>query len=98
MAYGLPVVATPRAVQGLSAAVADLVHQGSTAEELAASVIVLLRDSRLANRKGLDGRRRVTEDYSWDCALNRLLQLLEDPVAAERPRVQRQSSPVASGR
>ena len=87
MSYGLPVVATPRAAQGLSPRAAEIVHTGNTPEELAAKVVVLLRDSKLAQRIGLDGRRRVTEDYSWDCTLDRLLQLLEDPQTVEFPKL-----------
>ena len=83
MAYGLPVVATPRAAQGLSPRVADLVHKGNSAEELASKVIALVRDSGLARGVGLDGRRRVTEDHNWDSVGDRLLHFLEDPVAAE---------------
>ena len=94
MAYGLPVVATPRAVQGLSPRVADMVHTGDTAEELASKVVVLLRDVPSAQRIGLDGRRRVAEDYRWDKALDRLLQLVEDPVNRELPRLKSQSSVV----
>lgn len=98
MAYGLPVVATLRATQGLSPRVADMVvHQGDTAEELAASLVVLLRDWSLAERTGLAGRRRVTEDYSWDQALGRLLQLLENPATLEGPRLGSESSHVISG-
>ena len=82
MAYGLPVVATLRAAQGLSSRVADKVHTGNTPEELASKVIVLVWDSQLAQRIGLDGRHAVMQDYSWDSALDRLLELLEDPVAA----------------
>lgn len=92
MAYGLPVVATSRAAQGLSPRVADMVSTGDTAEELASKVVVLLRDFPLARRKGVDGRRLVTEDYSWDYALDRLLRLLEDPVTAGLPRLKTQSS------
>jgi glycosyltransferase involved in cell wall biosynthesis len=97
MAYGLPVVATARATQGLSPRVADMIHQGETAEDLAARVVVLLRDRPLAERTGLDGRRRVTEDYSWDQARGRLLQLLENPATVESPRLGSESSRVVSG-
>ena len=45
MAYGLPVVATSRAAQGLSPSVADLVDTGDTAEEMASKIVLLLRDS-----------------------------------------------------
>jgi glycosyltransferase involved in cell wall biosynthesis len=82
MAYGLPVVATPRAAQGLLPRVADRVHTGNTPEELASKVLVLVRDRQFAQRTGLDGRHAVMQDYSWDSALDRLLELLEDPVAA----------------
>lgn len=82
MAFGLPVVATPRAAQGLSSRVADRVHTGNTPEELASKVLVLVRDRQFAQRTGLDGRHAVMQDYSWDSALDRLLELLEDPVAA----------------
>lgn len=98
MAYGLPVVATPRAAQGLSSRVAGLVHTGNTPEELASRVVVLVRDCPLAQRIGLDGRRMVAEDYNWDSVFDRLLQLLENPVAAEGAALKHQSLPVISGR
>jgi sugar transferase (PEP-CTERM/EpsH1 system associated) len=86
MAFGLPVVATSRAAQGLSAGVAELVSTGETADELASQVVVLLRDSRMAQRRGLDGRRKVTEDYSWQRAQDQLVQFLEDPATVEPTR------------
>src|SRR5262249_44264508 len=92
MSCGLPVVATTRAAQGLSRRVADVVETGDTAEELAAKVVVLLRDSNRARSKGMDGRRAVIEDYSWDRALKRLLELVEDPVAVEFSRLKNHSS------
>jgi len=98
MAYGLPVVATPRAAQGLSPRVADRVHTGNTPEELASKVIVLLRDHQLTLRTGLDGRDAVMQDYSWDFALDRLLELLEDPGRRGEPTLGPQDSHVISGR
>jgi polysaccharide biosynthesis protein PslH len=98
MSYGLPVVATSRAAQGLSSRVADKVHTGNTPEELASKVIVLLRDSQLAKRIGLDGRDAVMQDYSWDCALDRLLELVEDPGGRGEPTLRLQHSHLISGR
>ena len=77
MAYGLPVVATARAVQGLSESVAQMVKTGDSPEELAGEVTGLLNKPELARQTGLEGRRRVAADYNWDRALERLLQLLE---------------------
>jgi polysaccharide biosynthesis protein PslH len=80
MAYGLPVVATSRTTQGLCPIVADMVDTGDTAEEMAARVVLLLRDCRLAHSKGIDGRQRVAGEYKWAQSLDRLLELLENPT------------------
>jgi sugar transferase (PEP-CTERM/EpsH1 system associated) len=98
MASGLPVVATQRAAQGLSPRVAEVVNTGSTAQELAATIAVLLRDHGFAQRTGLDGRLRVTEDYSWDRASDRLLQLLESPEIETTSSNRSQSALVPSKR
>ncbi len=74
MAYGLPVVATSRAVQGLSREVAQLVGVADTPEEMGAAVLVLLRNPE----SGHMGRERVKVEYSWSNSLDRLLLLLED--------------------
>jgi polysaccharide biosynthesis protein PslH len=83
MAFGLPVVATPRAAQGVSRRVADMLETGDTAEELASKVGLLLRDHDLARRKSVDGRRLIIEDYSWGYAIERLLQILGYPLTGE---------------
>jgi sugar transferase (PEP-CTERM/EpsH1 system associated) len=83
MAYGLPVVATPRAVQGLRPGVRALVETGETAEELAAKLGLLLRDPELAAKRGRECRLQVSQEYRWACALDRLLQLLENSAGAE---------------
>jgi sugar transferase (PEP-CTERM/EpsH1 system associated) len=83
MAFGLPVVATLRTAQGLSPAVADMVETGDTGEEMAAKVVCLLQDVRLANRKGMEGRHRVAGEYRWAHSLDQLLELLEKPVRTQ---------------
>jgi sugar transferase (PEP-CTERM/EpsH1 system associated) len=97
MAAELPVVATRRAVQGLSRGVAELVHTGDTTEELASKVAVLLRDPDLARRTGVDGRGRIIVDYNWREALDRLLQLVEDPVQRKGTGFQAQPSETTLG-
>ena len=79
MASGLPVVATTRAVQGLTNRVADVVETGQTAEEIAAGVVRLLNDPQLAADRGMEGRRRVAADYSWERSYRRLLEVIDDP-------------------
>ena len=82
MAFCLPVVATSKTARGLSAGAAAVVETGHTAEELAAKVVCLLRDPELARQKGLEGRRQVAAEYSWDTCLEQLLQLVENPSAS----------------
>jgi sugar transferase (PEP-CTERM/EpsH1 system associated) len=78
LAYGLPVVATSRAAQGLSTGVADIVEKGNSPEELASVVVRLLQDHELRRQKGIEGRRGVMTEYDWERSLDRLLQLVED--------------------
>jgi sugar transferase (PEP-CTERM/EpsH1 system associated) len=79
MAYGLPVVATSRTRRGLSPEVVDLVGMGETAEELCAETVTLIKDNQLAERRGLEGRRRVTAVYRWEVSMHQLLRLVENP-------------------
>ena len=80
MAYCLPVVATSRTAGGLSAGVAEIVETGNTAEDLAEKVVRLLGDPSFACQRGAEGRRRVSAEYSWEQCLDRLLQLVENPM------------------
>jgi sugar transferase (PEP-CTERM/EpsH1 system associated) len=79
MACGLPVVATPRGIQGLSPDVRDAVQTAEGAEESASRVLDLLTNPALARRKGLEGRARVMAAHNWDQSLGLLLDLLENP-------------------
>jgi sugar transferase (PEP-CTERM/EpsH1 system associated) len=92
MAYGLPVVATSRTAQGLSPKVAEMIDTGDTADEMASKIVLLLRDFDLARRKGVEGRRRVGEEYKWENSLDQLLQLLENPADRKSSRPEAQSS------
>jgi sugar transferase (PEP-CTERM/EpsH1 system associated) len=84
MASGLPVVATSRALQGLSPDVAAVAEKADCAEELASKIVRLLRDPELARTLGMEGRRRVAADYNWEQSLDQLCRLLE---RMEAPRV-----------
>jgi sugar transferase (PEP-CTERM/EpsH1 system associated) len=83
MSCGVPVVATRRGVQGLSADVAGAVETGDTAEELASKVVDFLRNPSLARRKGLEGRERVVLAHNWERSVDLLLDLLENPERLE---------------
>jgi polysaccharide biosynthesis protein PslH len=83
MACGLPVVGTSRALQGLAGETAKAVESADRPEEMAAAVVRLLKDPQLAARRGMEGRRRVSEEYSWEKSLDRLLRLVENPAEGE---------------
>ena len=70
--------------RGFRAAVADWWIREIHAEELAAKVIVLLRDPALANRKGLDRPAASSRGLQLGQLTQiRLLELLENPVTSE---------------
>jgi polysaccharide biosynthesis protein PslH len=79
MASALPVVATPRAIQGLTKPIADMVESGDTPDALADKVLRLLKHPDLASQKGAECRRLITAEYGWTKALERLLHLIDDP-------------------
>jgi glycosyltransferase involved in cell wall biosynthesis len=87
MACGLPVVGTPRAIQGLSNSVGRLVETGEGAAQLAEAAVRLLRDPELAMSRGMEGRRQVIADYSWRTALDSLLELVDHPGVRDVKRV-----------
>ena len=79
LASGIPVVATSSVVKGLSGSVADIIQTGNSPEALAVSVVRLLREPRFAEEVGIEGRRRVLEEYSWSRWDQRLLALVREP-------------------
>jgi sugar transferase (PEP-CTERM/EpsH1 system associated) len=84
LAYGLPVVATPLTTQGLSKSIAEIIGTAESPEGLAAEIIAVLRNEELARQRGLEGRRRVTSEYSWRRSLNQLLEFVENPPRREQ--------------
>lgn len=79
LAYGIPVVANAKAVQGLSKGVVDTIQIANNAAEMAEVIINLLREPARARSLGLAGRRQVTVEYNWNGALDKLIRLVENP-------------------
>jgi len=80
MAFGLPVVATSKVLQGLRGCIAEVVESADTPSEMAEKIVLLLLASDRASSKGSEGRRLVADNYRWEDALDRLLQLVEAPM------------------
>ena len=83
MSYELPVVATSRASQGLTAAAVAGVEIADTPREMAEAIVRLLRNPEMAREKGRQSRRVVAGEYSWPQSLEQLVQLLENPTGKE---------------
>lgn len=64
-ALGVPVVATPLAVRGLSHEDGKNILIGGTPEALTAHVVRIMRDAALRERIGAAGRTYVVDNYTW---------------------------------
>jgi glycosyltransferase involved in cell wall biosynthesis len=65
MAIGLPVVSTPLGCDGIEVTPGEDILLGEDLDELAASVVRLLREDTLRLRLSTGGRRLVERLYSW---------------------------------
>jgi sugar transferase (PEP-CTERM/EpsH1 system associated) len=81
LAYGIPVVANAKAVQGLSKGAANAIQIANDATEMAEKIVQLLRDPSACRALGSAGRQQVTADYDWENALGKLVGLVENPYS-----------------
>jgi sugar transferase (PEP-CTERM/EpsH1 system associated) len=81
MAMGLPVVATPQAIDGLRGSDEVEWRVSDDPAGLAALAVEVMNDSTLAQRLGESGRRHVLAYYGWDSHMARFERLLEGGVA-----------------
>ena len=88
MAMGIPVVASPAAVEGLEAKDGREVMIGSDARQIAGHVIALLRSDALRRRIGRDARELVCRRYDWKHAAKALdaAYATLDSAGGDRPR------------
>jgi glycosyltransferase involved in cell wall biosynthesis len=85
LAAGVPCVATPLAVQGLSAQPGRHILVGTNEEELAGHLVRVLSDDDLARSLGRAGRDYVTAEHSWEAvarAYERVYREVRTSVAA----------------
>jgi glycosyltransferase involved in cell wall biosynthesis len=85
MANGLPCVATPRALQGLSARVGEEVLGGSTEEDFARDVSGVMRDVGFADRVGSDGREYVRARHTWASVAEHYVRVYREAGSRESP-------------
>lgn len=76
MAMGLPCVTTPLASEAIEATPGHELLVGRTAEELTAHIKYLLNNPNDAKIIGEQGRKMVSNTYSWESAVNTLNELI----------------------
>jgi polysaccharide biosynthesis protein PslH len=84
MAMGLPVIGTPRAIQGLPATLREPVQVAESTQTWVAKTLAVLRDPALAQLLGTAGRQKVVDECSWDKHLAALMDLIHNPERREQ--------------
>jgi glycosyltransferase involved in cell wall biosynthesis len=87
MALGVPVVATPVAIEGIDVRNEEEVLIGRDSEEIAAQIFRFLRDVELRKRVTKKAWTRMHQLYNWDsigASLERLLTASPSDMTAER--------------
>ncbi len=76
MAMGIPVVATPKAFEGIEAQPGRDLILGENAEKIAAEVIQLIKKADLRRSLGDNARRIIEENYCWSKNLSQFDNIL----------------------
>lgn len=83
MAAGVPIVATPLAVAGISVRDGEHVLLGATCRELAAQVVRVCRDDALARALAANARALAERTYDWSI-IGEPLRALHERLAGQR--------------
>ena len=76
LALGVPVVATPLAIEGIDVRNEDEVLIGADRDEFANQVVRLIRDADFRNGMTKRARDKMNQCYNWDAIGAKLEQLL----------------------
>jgi sugar transferase (PEP-CTERM/EpsH1 system associated) len=85
MACELPVVATLVANEGIGGTGEEHLLLRESREEIAASVVRLLRDAELRKTIGRAARVFAEENWTWEAHFSKLERVLEEVIASHRP-------------
>jgi glycosyltransferase involved in cell wall biosynthesis len=83
MAMGIPVVSTRLGAEGMAVRDGDNIMLAETPGQFIRSTEELLQDEELHRRVGINGRRLVEENYSWQKGVEILERVLERLVLQE---------------
>ena len=83
MAVGVPVVATPPAIEGIEVRDGEEVLIGASSEEFAQQVIRLLSDSELRKAVTRKAWNKMSQSYNWESIGAKLDRFLTHPPIGE---------------
>jgi len=83
LAYGLPVVATPQALEGIDAQPRKHLLVAADPAQFAASVVSLLQRPEAARALGREARQHMVQHYQWHRVLEPLGELFSSPVKVD---------------
>jgi glycosyltransferase involved in cell wall biosynthesis len=83
LAAGVPVIASPSALEGLDLIHGDHVYQAKTSAQWVDVISALLRDARERHRLGAAGREFVKRNHRWEHCLRPLEDLLGLPRSSD---------------
>jgi glycosyltransferase involved in cell wall biosynthesis len=82
MALGTPVVSTAKGAEGLDVVHGKNIMIADEPDEIASSVVRILRDSKLRERLSTEGRNLILEKYSSEVMGRKFNSLLDFVVTA----------------
>jgi polysaccharide biosynthesis protein PslH len=94
MACGLPTIASPIALQGITGRRGnELICTGSI-EGIIAAVKSLIENPKLQERYAIKGQTFVQSNYSWEYNCTRLIQTWEDAIVHENSKILEKTEPI----
>ncbi|MBN1162991.1 MAG: TIGR03087 family PEP-CTERM/XrtA system glycosyltransferase [Candidatus Krumholzibacteriota bacterium] len=87
MAVGTPVVSTTRGAEGLETAPGENIVISDSAEQFAGEIIKLLENRVFHKKISLNGRKLVEERYTWNRALGKIDQMIDD-FSGHEPKIE----------
>ena len=87
MAQGIPVIASPLAVEGIAARDQEHLLVASGVEEIVSGVCRILKDPSLAAMLAANGKKLVATRYTWEATTRQLEQLYDQLVQQRKDSV-----------
>jgi len=84
LVLGVPVVATPMAIEGMSEEIKRFIFTGETSKEFAEKVIYVLKNPQIRRDLVLEGRRTVVNLLSWEQIISNFESYLKKKIIEQK--------------